>query len=435
MKTMRSLIALLLCLAMLAALAACGASPEEPVGTEQPTQEPAAQPLGKTETLAEPVLPTEPEEAPDLDGLNGFTARALPVLFADLNGENRVCSPLNIYLALGMLAEISDGESRAQVTQLLGNADIGSLRENARRLFTAAYSDEDWLTVLPAASVWLREGEDYRPEPLQRLAEDYFASAFSVPMGAESTNRALRDWINERTKHLLEAQSEQLELRPETVIALVTTLYFKGVWGKQFSEQRTADEIFHAESGDQTVPFMHQTQETDYYRGDHFGAIRLWMRGGAEMWLLLPDEDSSLQALIGGGEAAELLSQGEDWADRRECIVNLSLPKFDVSADLALIDTLKALGVTDVFDIDASDFSPLTDRRLFVSQVQHAARVKIDENGCEAAAYTVMDVAAAAAPPEQEPEIIDFICDRPFLFAVTGPGGIYFIGAVNEPAA
>lgn len=437
MNRMKRILCLALSLGMLGALAACGAQPQPaepvPAETEQPSPAPTAEPAGEVRELAAPVYPAETgwSEA-DTSGLDAFTARSLPVIFADLNGQNRVYSPLNIYLALGMLTEISDGESRAQLMQLLGGGDIESLRESARQLFTAAYRDDEWLTVLPAASVWLREGEDYPSEPLERLAEYYFASAFSVPMGIETTNRALRDWINERTRHLLEAQAEQLELKPETVAALVTTLYFKGSWGQQFDEARTENEVFHAERGDRELPFMHQSLKTDYYRGGHFGAICLWMSGGAEMWLLLPDEDSSLQALIDGGEAAALLSQGRDWADQRACIVHLSLPKFDVSDDLTLIDALRALGVTDVFDPDASDFSPLSDERLFVSQVQHAARVKIDEKGCEAAAFTAMSVTSAAAPQE-EPEIIDFVCDRPFLFAVTGDAGSFFIGAVNEP--
>lgn len=82
-----------------------------------------------------------------------------------------------------------------------------------------------------------------------------------------------------------------------------------------------------------------------------------------------------------------------------------SVPKFDVSSDLELTDALKALGVTDVFDFDKSDFSPLIDEEKFdesvaVTKVQHAARVKIDEKGCEAAAFTAVRADAQSAAPE-----------------------------------
>ena len=68
--------------------------------------------------------------------------------------------------------------------------------------------------------------------------------------------------------------------------------------------------------------------------------------------------------------------------------IHWSVPKFDVDSNLELTDALKALGVTDVFDFDKSDFSPLIDEEKFdesvaVTQVQHAARVKVDERAAK----------------------------------------------------
>lgn len=421
MRLWQRTLCLLLCLLMLLALAACSRT---------------AGALAGVKTLAAPAYPTERVwTAADSGGLDAFTARSLPVLFSGLNGENRVYSPLNIYMALGMLAEISGGESRGQLLSLLGSADIEALRAGIKTLWEAGYCDEDWLTVLPAASMWLREGSACKPEALRRLAEDYYASAFSAPMGAASTDRALRDWINERTNHLLEQQAENLHLDANTVIALVTTLYFKSGWLDRFSDKLTKTQSFHAENGDRETDFMHNALETDYYRGGHFGAVCLSMNGGAAMWLLLPDEDSNLQALIDGGEAAALLTERRSWEDREKYTVCLSLPKFDVSADFSLIEALQSLGVTAVFDPQVSDFSPLTDQTLAVTQAQHAVRVKIDEEGCEAAAYTVIDLPAAAAPPQETLPEIDFVCDRPFLFAVTLNDALLFVGAVNDPTA
>jgi len=97
-----------------------------------------------------------------------------------------------------------------------------------------------------------------------------------------------------------------------------------------------------------------------------------------------------------------------------------------------LSEGLKALGVTDVFDGCASDFSPMTDEvgGIFLSQVSHAARVEVDEEGCTAAAFTVMMACGAAMPPEEE---VDFVLDRPFIFAITGESGLpLFIGIVNN---
>jgi serine protease inhibitor len=55
----------------------------------------------------------------------------------------------------------------------------------------------------------------------------------------------------------------------------------------------------------------------------------------------------------------------------------------------------------------------------------------IDEEGCTAAAYTVMLAAGAARPPEEK---VDFVLDRPFLFVINGQDGQpLFVGIVNQP--
>ena len=97
----------------------------------------------------------------------------------------------------------------------------------------------------------------------------------------------------------------------------------------------------------------------------------------------------------------------------------------------ALKSGLKSLGITSAFGHDA-DFSPiLSEQEAWLDAVNHAARVKIDEEGVEAAAYTVMAMAGAAMPPEDE---MDFILDRPFLFVITSRDDLpLFAGVVNNP--
>ena len=113
--------------------------------------------------------------------------------------------------------------------------------------------------------------------------------------------------------------------------------------------------------------------------------------------------------------------------------LHVEIPKFDVNSDLDLVKTLQALGVTDVFSFEEADFSQIfTDNTpAAVSEVQHSGRVKIDEEGCEAAAFTVIMLEKAMYAQQDKAE---FILDRPFLFAVKGSSGApLFTGIVNEP--
>ena len=151
------------------------------------------------------------------------------------------------------------------------------------------------------------------------------------------------------------------------------------------------------------------------------------------MWLLLPDPGTTPEELLSSGEAVRFLLTQDTWEDSQYLTVHLRMPKFDVVSDLDLSQGLQNLGVTDVFDSHASDFTPTTTQTegLYVSTANHAARVMVDEEGCTAASYTVLAVEGAGILPEEE---VDFTLDRPFLFAITSEDGLpLFVGTVYEP--
>ena len=380
--------------------------------------------------------------------MDGFLTRSTAQFLTGAGEDNRVYSPLNVYMALSMLAETAGDNSRAQILDLLQADGLEALRERACALWRDNYRDDGTVTSILGSSLWLRDDFTYSQKTLDTLAKTYYASSFSGKMGSEEYNQALRDWINQQTNGLLADQAQGLKMDADTVLALASTIYFKAAWDSEFSKDRTETDTFHAPAGDVDADFMHKSMESSFYWGDNFTAVQLHFQEGGSMWLLLPDEESSVDELLNSGEAMEFLlspkydqydDKGnmtqEGWPHQKHLIINLSMPRFDVSSDLDLIEGLKQLGVTDVFDMDVSNFDPLeasTDDPLYISKAQHAARVKVDEEGCEAAAYTVMMVCAgAAAPPDEE---VDFTLDRPFLFAVTGETGLpLFTGVVNQP--
>ena len=366
-------------------------------------------------------------------GLAEFCAAILPQFLSGGEGENRLCSPLNVYFALGMLAELTEGESRQQLLDLLGRDSLEDLRAQAEALWSANYCDDGSVTSVLASSLWLREGASFAQEPLETLAETYRASSYQGQMGSEAMNRALQTWLSDQTGGLLADQAEGVELSADTVLALAATIYFKAGWGTEFQTDDTAPAIFHAPGGDVEVDFMHQSEFfTTYCWGERFTAAAKQLTNSGAMWVILPDEGVTPEDLLADGEAVAFLLSDGDWENRKEIKVNWTLPKFDVVSQMDLTEGLRALGVTDVFDPAAADFSPVTEvENVAVSQAQHAVRVAVDEVGITAAAYTVLGL-GAGEPPEDE---VDFVVDRPFLFCVTGAAGQpLFVGVVNSPA-
>lgn len=347
--------------------------------------------------------------------------------------ENAVLSPVNIYMALAMLAELTDGESRAQLLDLIGSQDIEAVREQAQAIWRACSMDVEEIQSVLASSVWLRDDLGYVQETMDTLANTYYASSYRGEMGSGEINRAIQSWLNEQTRGLLEEQAATIETNPLTVLLLATTIYYSAQWTDEFNEERNYTDVFHAPSGDVDAEYMYSGRFMDYYSGDGWGAVRLSLRYGNGMWFILPDEGVSVDALLEDEDVTRLMSAGE--ADGGEyAMVYFSVPKFDIASQLDLTEGLMELGVTDVFDPDVSDFTPMTtdtDVPIYVSEATHAARVKIDEEGVEAAAFTVITADGAAAEPERE---IYFTLDRPFLFAISSQDGLpLFAGVVNRP--
>lgn len=385
----------------------------------------------------EDTLPDDYEE-----GLSDFYEALAGQFLTSSGDKNRIISPINLYLALGMLSEITDGVSQDQILSLLGARDIDTVRDKASALWEANYRDDGVVTTILADSLWLNEDIEFDQDTLDTLAVIYYASTYQGEMGSDSFDEALKNWLNEQTGGLLKDEASGITLDPATVIALASTIYYKAAWADEFSESNTSPGTFHAASGDITHDFMHQSTEMEYVDGDNYTAVCKPLAFGGDMWLMLPDEGVKVDDLMTSrGALSELFREG-DLENERDVTVNLSMPKFDVVSTLDLVDGLKALGVTDIFDPKLSNFTPLLDpdsllssstspSELYVSQATHSARVTTDEEGVEAAAFTVMAVAGTALAP---PDEVDFTLDRPFIFCITGEEDVpLFVGVVNEP--
>ncbi|MBO4889258.1 MAG: hypothetical protein J5589_13245 [Firmicutes bacterium] len=371
----------------------------------------------------------EKRENADLsESMDAYYAQALKAfLLSGKKGENIAVSPLNIYLALSLLAESTNGETRAQILDVLGRKNIEDVRRQAKILWESNYHDDGSVTSILANSVWLDEEFNAKKDWLDELVKEYYASIFSGQAGSEEMDQALQAWLNEQTGDRLKEAAESVKLSPETVFALVSTIYFKGRWDSEFNKNLTDDQFFHGTDGDVTVAMMHQSITDSYYFGDKFSAVQKYMTNAGQMIFILPDEGVTSEELLMDEQALAYMIRGE--AENKYLIVNLSVPKFDLTSNLMLNETLKELGITDVFGKGA-DFSPTSDDEVILDAVQHAARVTVDEEGVTAAAFTVMLTCGAAMPPEEK---VDFTLDRPFIFLLKSDDGqILFAGIVNQ---
>ena len=363
--------------------------------------------------------------------LNAFAAKSAALALAGGGGENAVYSPLSLWSALAMLAQCANGNSRQQVLDVLGAEDVEALQNQVEHLWRALYTDDGQSALIFANSIWLNSNfqGSYDHKTMDILARKYYAGTYSIPMGSVEADQAVANWVGEQTKGLIGGEAPVVQTEPVTLALLASTLYYKAAWTKEFDPAQTEEDVFTGAAGTECkVDFMHKTLDDNFIRRDGYQAARLQTHLG-EIVFILPDEGAAPESLL---EEPEFLSRLEFYGDAALWgEVQWSVPKFDVNSDLDLMEALKALGITDLPDFNRADLTALTDLDAFLSEAKQLSRVKVDEEGVEAAAAAILTVNYTSLPP-QPTEVCVMDLDRPFLFVIRTQDVPLFVGVVNQ---
>ncbi len=391
--------------------------------------------------IAAAVLPVgEVDEAPfynyyrDAGGIKEFYKSSIAEMLKTEAGENTVYSPANLYMSLAMLAEATDGESREQILALLGKENIEEAREMAEALWTLSYEPGKKGTTILANSMWFRN--DYTPllkeATMKTLAKNYKVSTYSGRFENEAYVNAMKEWVHEHTNGFLKDLDMNWEMDCNTAFSILSTIYFKDGWDNIF--EGTKNMTFYPTEESEGIKCEFLTVDGDNviaYGGEKFTAISKPFANGGNMLFVLPDRGYTPEDLLTDEEFLRFIAEPEACGDKSYLPRDIRIPKFDISAEERIEEKIKNLGITDVFEQDKANFTPLVkDRHPVVNKINQGVRIKIDEEGCEAAGYVKIDGIDGAT--SDMPKLVKF--DRPFIFAVFTEEGIpLFTGTVNNP--
>ncbi len=375
-----------------------------------------------------------------LPALSDFAELCSEELISGTDNTNRVWSPVNAYIALAMTAELSEGETQAELFELLGVDTAEDLRAKITAVWESAYKDDGNEISVLANSMWLDDDLEFAKEKMDTLAYDYYASVYQGDLGSERINKDITNWMKNQTGGFLSDRTENVNLAPEEkMLILASTIYFRAKWLDEFDADKNTTDVFHGVDGEVTCTFMNRDlMEMNYYVSEDYGAVEMTMRSRASMWFILPDEDKTVNDVLSGGDYMNMITLSEEFPEEncKWMKVNLSVPQFDVSSSIDLKEGLQNVGLTKVFDWTQNGFasslrSKSTEYPVYLDSINQSTRVKIDEKGVTAASYIELGFGAGSAMPPDE--IIDFVLDRPFVFAITKNQIPLFVGTVNTP--
>lgn len=366
------------------------------------------------------------------DGFDSFFIDSTKAFLTNIDNKNKVYSPLSLYMALGMSAEITEGDTRRQILDVLNQGDIETLRSHSKSIWQANYMDDGMAKCVLATSLWTNDKLTYNLNTVNAVADYYYSSVFTGNPTDSEYSKLMQEWLNEQTDGLMTDYVSEIKMDPEMALTLASTVNYCGKWNEKFDKELTEKAIFHSPDGDIQWDFMNKESGMMYRWGEKYTSISLQLENNGYMNLILPDEGYSPNDLLNDEQVMGLMMNTRDYPNNKYVNVNMSVPKFDVSSSIDLKDGLEALGITDIFDAGKSDFTPLTDSsdKIYLNRAEQDSRVLIDEEGCRATALTVMQYDGAGEPEEN----VDFVLDRPFIFEIVSATGLpLFVGIVNNP--
>lgn len=370
-------------------------------------------------------------------GLESFITDSAKAFLSDKNGKNTVYSPMNIYMTLSMIAEMSRGETRTQALSVLKCNNIYDLRNQTSAIWNANYRDDGIVKSVLASSLWLNDKIEYDPYIVSVLSSKHYASVFEGNMGSNEYRREYYLWLNQQTGGLFTDQLANKPFDKDSVMTVASTISYEANWMQEFSDSRTERGIFNTEYGSVNCEYMSKTETLGrYFWGESFTATQKSLKHSGSVYFILPNEGVTVNDLLKDEEALRFIASDGKWENRQELTIELKIPKMDVASHMDIRDGLSKMGVTDCFDKDKADFSTVTDssydgKGLYITDAEHGVRVSINEKGCTGTAFTSV---SDNSQPSVEKAERTFTTDKPFIFVITGRDGLpLFIGTVYQP--
>lgn len=357
-------------------------------------------------------------------------------LFAKINelegDKNIFISPLSISMALGMTLNGAEGETYDAIQSTLKfnsltNQEINEAYQTLIQLLTQVDSK---VIFQIANSIWHTNSMQFEDEFINVNKKYFDAEVAGLNFNDVNSVNIINNWVKSNTNGLIE---KILDAIPESaVMYLINAIYFKGTWKYEFDKNETIDDSFNLPNGEKiSCKMMAQTNENfSYFSNNQFEAIDLpYGDGHFSMTIILPNENTEIIDVIN-----QLNSENwNNWLNNFEKQMGtLQLPKFQIEYDLSLNDVLKSLGMENAFIPGQADFTRMyKPGGISISNVKHKTYVKLDEEGTEAAAVTLVEFGLTSIGPGG----FYMRVDRPFIIAIRehNSESILFMGKIIEP--
>ena len=370
---------------------------------------------------------------------NGFTLNFFQSLNGKMKNRSIVCSPLSITYVLSMVNDGATGTTEQELEQTLGfhKGGIQAVNDYCKNLIDNLPHVDEKVQLNIANAIFVNDKYQLKKLFQQDMANYYDAKAEALDFSSPLTLDRINGWCDEKTRGMIPTILERVD--PRTVSYLLNAIYFKADWASMFEKNETREEVFTTPDGETRVPLMHQNVYMNYLRNDQYAAVSIpYGNGQWMMTVMLPEDgkttDDVISSLAASGWSTDFLKN--PLREARRYAVDLKLPRFETAFDTddagGLIELLKGMGIRRAFDGNSAEIPNMCENGdLYISMMKQKAKIKVNEEGSEAAAVTIAGLNCLSAVADtQEPPKATFHANRPFVYLIheQSSGVILFVG-------
>ena len=350
-------------------------------------------------------------------------------------GTNVCISPLSLEIALGMLANGIEPEARKEMLDIIAGEGItaDSLNVWYHKLRDALEATN---CVRLANAMWAQKDYYINPDFIETNQTFYDAEVGNLDFTkTQEAYDSICQWAYDHTYGNI--RELNLPITSDTRLVLANATWFGANWAEPFFKGATKPEPFIQTDGtEKTVNMMDKAGEYLYDNRPTYQIIDIPFgvfekksnSKGREEDVCVDLPFSMIVALPKAGYTPNDILANIDWnITGRNFYGKIYLPKFDFKTTNQLINPIKQLGINKLFaDGALSGINP----ELFIKFINQDVSVRIDEDGAEMAAVTIIGMDNTALP---QPEF-DFNANHPFVFCVRDnvSHNILFIGKVED---
>ncbi len=457
---------IVLCFFMLAMLFGCGSEKSADITENKETQ-------GKTDNETETVTieqlssfytPSEkyPDGRPNMwandsapEAFKRFREFSVKDLRYSLDeNDNEIISPLSFYYAMAILANAADGKTKTQIENALGMTveDLNNFLSEVE----STYQSDMYKYFNKANALWFNTDLGQLKQDYVSVINEYYGDSINEGSFADKKKivSEVNSWSASQTDGSIDNIVDESDLNDESFFLILNALTGGGYWDFPFDVSDTRFEEFYSRDGSKgLVEMMHRT-EFGYWSDEKSEGFIKELDSGVQFVAILPNEGVDIYDYINQMDADTIKKFQENVRYQDEVgtikekvgdseyemmlvdehYTNISFPKYQFEKEYDLNNTLIKMGLSDIFDANACDFSKMADGALYVQQAKQKCTIEVDEEKAVATAVTLIEGGKGAGGYEVREKIYhDVVFNRPFLFAMcVGREFPIFLGVVTK---